>query len=145
MLYPSQDTGVINYYNSLLERAMSTYCFLDIDYKLSTIDNAMVIIDPCSKELYPDSRFLGITIGSIHRNPELYFPVEIHLSCMTGDNNLLEVLTHEIYHALTIGNYHNIDPESLMYETYNPGSKLTRQDSLFLFKTFNFTKYAKLR
>lgn len=145
MLYPSKDSSVITHCDRVLKEAMEVYCFLDIDYKMVNEDSAMLIIDPCVIGMWPYTKILGITYGSIHLNPLLYSPTKIDLSCELDQKRVLKVLVHELYHAFTLGAYHNIDPESIMYESYSDDSKFTRQDSLYIINTFKYTKYAKLR
>jgi hypothetical protein len=145
MIYPSTDTSVIKHCDNVLKEAMEAYCFLDIDYRMVSEDSAMLIIDPCVVGMWPYSNLLGVTFGSIHVNPLLYPPTKINLSCELDQDKVLRVLIHELYHAFTVGTYHNIDPESIMYEVYSKESKFTRQDSLYIINIFKYTKYAKLR
>lgn len=145
MLYPSDETFIVNKCDEILSRAMAAYCFLDIDYRLVDRDSAMIIIDPCREDMWPMNSLLGLTFGTIHMNPLLYSPAKINLSCNLEFEDAINVLTHEIFHTLCIQNYHNIDPESLMADEYNKGTKFTRQDTLYLYDIFKYTKYAKLR
>lgn len=135
VFYPSDNIEDIRFYNESIEEAMKQYCFLDIEYELtSDLAKADLIIYPMDFTL--GFGMLGITHGSFLRNPKVYGIPNIHMSALLYEYAFPMVLTHELGHFF--GLEHSLDPRSLMYhETDGTNTTLSRYDSLTLLKLYN--------
>ena len=131
--YPSEDINTVRYYNKVVNDAMQSYCFLEIEYDLtSKLDSADLIF-------FPESgiqcwEYLGLTFSNIHKNPKVYGTPKILTCTNMSEDYLPKVLLHEIGHFLGYKE-HSPDPMSIYYDSlHEPELQvITRHDTILLY------------
>lgn len=142
--YPSNDIETVRQCNKLVDDAMKSYCFVGIEYDLTTnTDCADIEIRPYFNFFF-DPTLIGLTHGNIHLNKDIYGIPSIRISEYLEYEDAELVLRHELYHALVPYYlerekiYHSNDPLSLMYPVYTGYNKyLSRNDSILLINAIN--------
>jgi hypothetical protein len=135
--YPSSDIKSIQQYNQIVENAFQSYCFLDIEYDLTTVDSLADIVIYPEFDLSFQKNLIGYTNGTIGQNPKFYGQCTILLSKELPLIHKCTILRHELYHSF-VGAYHNLyDVKSLMYPLYDgTNDEFSRYDSLYIRSNF---------
>lgn len=135
--YPNNNIDDIRFYNDAINEAFSSYCFLGIEFDYTLDKNSCADI-----EIYPYfdltgfPGYLGMTYGTVLQNPKLYGTPSVLINKHVAREHFKYIIKHEIFHVLG-GQYHSIDPNSLMYPYFNEDNKyLTRHDSLYLLQLY---------